>query len=276
MKYVATETVNLLEALRLMAPDSSARTLRQWLKHGRILVDGKTQKKASTTLSAGQTVTIGKGPEQKIQGIPILYEDSDLVVINKPQGLLSVATDFDPVNNAHARLKRHYAKKRVYVVHRLDQETSGVMVFALTKEAMDGLKVQFADHSITRCYTAIVEGILEKKQGTWEAHLLEDDNYKVHVANKKGERAISHYEVVKEKGDFSALNVTLETGKKNQIRVHCSNAGHPVVGDEKYGSTQNPLKRLGLHARLLAFNHPATGKRMSFESPLPPAFLRYV
>jgi len=269
MKFVTTEPITLLEALKKIAPDSSTTTLRQWLKVGRILVNGKVEKKASQPLEPGQTITLADKPNKKIKNISIIYEDQDVVVIEKPVGMLSVATDFDTEHNAHAYLKRHYDDQRVYVIHRLDQDTSGVMVFALSKSAMDELKVQFADHTITRCYTALVEGKLEHKKGTWETYLYEDANYVVHVTDKNGEQAISHYEVLDEKGEFSTLNVTLETGKKNQIRVHCQHVGHPIVGDVKYGATKNPLNRLGLHARHLAFDHPSTGRRMTFESPVP-------
>lgn len=267
MKHVVKKNQTLLEALQEAYPDSSNSTLRKWLKNGRILVDGKRQKIATTDLEPGQSVE-QSSQQKKIGPMTVLYEDECLVVIEKPKGLLSVATNFDTEKNAHAYLKRHY-KGRVYVVHRLDQDTSGVMLFALTKPAMDDLKVQFANHSITRIYTAVVEGAVEENSGTWKSKLFEDDNYMVHSSKTKGELAISHYEVSRVGEGFSELKITLETGKKNQIRVHCKDAGYPVTGDAKYGAQENPLGRLALHATVLAFDHPVSGKRMTFESKAP-------
>lgn len=268
MKYIITEKTTLLEALVLLAPEASQSTRRQWLKNGRVYVDGSQSKLGNITLVPGQTVSLGDKPKKSFEGIQVLYEDKDILVINKPVGLLSVATNFETEKTVHGILKKHY-NQRVYVVHRLDQETSGVMIFALSKDALLGLKEQFAAHTITRCYSALVEGTLRHKSGTWDTLLREDELYKVHVADDDGERAITHYQVVGESKNFSELDISLETGKKNQIRVHCNYAGHPVVGDRKYGSTINLIGRLALHARQLSFDHPILGKRMSFQVAVP-------
>lgn len=274
MEFTISQNTTLIEALALGAPDSSRTTLRSWLKLGRVLVDGKTVKIGTTPISAGQKITVAAKEERVERGLKILYEDAHLVVVDKPTGLLSVSTAFEESQTAHAILKRRHRPKRVYVVHRLDQDTSGVMVFALSLEALEGLKKTFELHTIERCYCAIVEGHLQEKKGTWRSYLFEDGNYVVRETadTVKGELAITHYSVEKETKSYSKLRIELETGKKNQIRVHCQRAGTPVVGDKKYGAKTDPLKRLGLHAHLLGFTHPITAKKMIFESPLPKAF----
>lgn len=273
MKYTTETELTLLEALQQMSPDSSKSTLRGWIKVGRILVDDAPCTTPNKLLPQGSTVSLARKRKMLPHSIEILYEDKDIVVIEKPEGLLSVATDTEERRTAHAILKEHYRPNRVYVVHRLDQDTSGVMMFALTPEALQTLKETFAAHDIQRCYTAIIEGKPEECSGTWDDPLVEDKNYYVQVA-ENGENAITHWEVVDATPRFARLTVTLETGKKNQIRVHSASAGHPIVGDAKYGATSNPCGRLGLHAHLLAFQHPTTRKAMRFESPLPQSFTR--
>jgi len=278
MKFVVTKEITILEALVQAAPDSSKSTLRSWLKQGRILVDGDVVKIPATVLKEGQTLTLARRERPVESGLKILHEDRHLVVIDKPSSLLSVSTAYEEGDTAHAILKRKYRPKRVYVVHRLDQDTSGVMMFALSEEALEKLKNTFEKHDIERKYDALVEGHLEEEKGTWRSYLFEDENYVVHETKdkRKGQLAISHYTVIGKSKKYSWLSVTLETGKKNQIRVHCQSAGIPVVGDKKYGAESNPLKRLGLHAYFLSFRHPITGKTMRFESPAPKSFYRLV
>lgn len=274
MKYQAPRDLSLLEALAEMSPESSKTTLRSWLKDGRISVNGASEKIGSRKIKKGQWVEVGRKLPVIGDNIRVLYEDNYIVVIEKPQGLLSVAADFDTKNTAHAFLKANYRPRKVYVVHRLDQETSGVMVFALTHEAYENLKKMFEKHEMERSYIAIVEGKIEEPSGTWESLLYEDENYVVHVSNDpaRGVRAVTHYEVENCTKRLTRLRLTLETGRKNQIRVHCQAAGHSVVGDKKYGASINPIKRLCLHASLLAFPHPITQKPMRFISPVPKIF----
>jgi 23S rRNA pseudouridine1911/1915/1917 synthase len=278
MKYIAAANIVLLEALSSICPDSSKTTLRSWIKEGRVKIDGELGLTANTLVIAGQTVTIGNRKRFLPGDIAILYEDADLVVIDKPSGLLSVATTFDKTQTAHAILKQHYPNKKVQVVHRIDQDTSGVMMFALSQEAYDKLKKDFEIHAIERAYTAIVEGKMVSSSGTWNSLLYEDANYVVHMTDdpSKGKQAITHYTVKNRSKFFSWLELNLETGRKNQIRVHCQVAGHPIVGDKKYGSSTNPIKRLCLHAHLLGFTHPITHKKLSFTSLPPREFYRII
>jgi tRNA pseudouridine32 synthase/23S rRNA pseudouridine746 synthase/23S rRNA pseudouridine1911/1915/1917 synthase len=166
----------------------------------------------------------------------------------------------------------------VQVVHRLDQDTSGVMLFALSHDGYTKLKEIFEKHDIERAYSAIVEGVVKPESGTWTSYLFEDERYHVHSSNdpEKGRVAITHYSVKSASQHYSLLEVKLETGRKNQIRVHCKDAGCPIVGDKKYGNPSSTGKRLYLHAHLLAFEHPITGKSMRFVSPAPKSFFYLV
>lgn len=276
-KFPCPADLELLNALVSLFPDSSKSTLRSWVSAGRVSVDQVQVKNAKSIVFKDQIISIGQKARLVENHFPILYSDPFLVVIDKPEGLLSVSTAFEKSETAFAYLKRKYHPKPVYVVHRLDQETSGVMVFALTEKCLEALKSTFEKHEIERRYVAIVEGVLSEKKGIWQSYLHENSNYVVRVTQdpSEGELAITHYAVkATYRSAYSWLDLKLETGKKNQIRVHCQHAGHSVVGDKKYGATCNPLKRLGLHAYLLSFKHPITGKAMHFKSPIPESFYK--
>lgn len=274
MKYIATKDLTLLEGLALLSPGSSKTTLRSWLSSGRVLLDGSVEKKGSSPVKEGQVISIGAKPPRSEEGVEILFEDSHFVIVNKPIGMLSVSTAFEKSETVHGILKRKYHPRKVYVIHRLDQDTSGVMMFALNEKAYTALKKIFEKHEIERAYTAIIEGHLEEEEGTWKSYLYEDATYVVRETRDpiKGELAVTHFKVEKKSKKYTWLTARLETGKKNQIRVHCQSAGHPVVGDKKYGAVTSPIKRLCLHAQLLAFTHPITLKKMHFEAPIPKEF----
>lgn len=276
MKFKAEKPISLLEALQSLSPGSSKTTFKKWIQEGRCLVDGAPVKKLESDVPAGAIVELGAKAQFLPEGVKLLYEDSDLVIVEKPTGLLSVATAFETGDTLHAILKRHYKPRRVQVVHRLDQDTSGVMVFALSDAGYEGLKKLFEAHDIEREYLAIVEGKLRPEKGTFKSYLYEDAAYRVHETHDstKGRLAITHYEVIGASSRFSRVKLNLETGRKNQIRVHCQQAGHPVVGDSKYGAVSNPIRRLALHAAFLAFVHPVSRKKLSFRSTAPEEFKR--
>jgi 23S rRNA pseudouridine1911/1915/1917 synthase len=277
MKYIVERNMSLLEALTLLSPLSSKNTLRIWIKSGRVFINQLPGKNANQEVTEGQIITVGQKKRIIAEGIEILYEDNDLVFINKPARLLSVSSAFEKVETAHSLLRSHYHPRRVLVVHRLDQDTSGVMVFCFNQETLDGLKALFEVHRIQRSYTAIVEGKMEEESGTWESKLIEDANYMVHETDDDtGRTAITHYRTLSAQKRYSWLELTLETGRKNQIRVHCQSAGHPIVGDKKYGSVANPMKRLCLHAHLLALQHPISKKQLRVESPIPEDFYKLI
>lgn len=278
MKYLAPSNLTLLEALAHLSPQSSKNTLRSWIKEGRVQVDEDIAKNSSLIVLKGQCVTVGQRKKVICPGLSLVYEDQDIVVVDKPTGLLSVATAFEKGETVHALLKAHYHPRKVFVIHRLDQDTSGVMLFALNQAAYEQLKELFAAHAIERAYTAIVEGQICNSKGTWKSYQYEDSQYMVHETEDetKGRLAITHFRALASSKRYTLLQLQLETGRKNQIRVHCQSAGHSVVGDKKYGAQSNPLKRLCLHAHLLAFQHPFSKKHLRFESPIPEEFYRLV
>jgi len=212
------------------------------------------------------------------RGFEILYEDRDIIVGNKLPGFLTVRALWNREETVHAALNRYVRKgnarsrKCVYVVHRLDQDTSGVLVFAKTPQAQSFLK----DHwrSTVKIYYAVVHGRLAEKEAEISSYLVEDGDYVVHSSpdNTEGKLARTAYTVVKETRAFSLLKINLLTGRKNQIRVHLSDAGHPVVGDAKYGKDVRRHHHLALHAQSISLTHPFHGRRMTFEAPIPPYF----
>lgn len=270
--------MTLLEAIALLFPDSSKTKLRTWIKVGRVSVDGAVFSHPNAEIMQGQTVELLEEKKRLGGGVELIYDDKDFVVVNKPSGLLSVATETETIKTVHNILKRYYHGKQVYVIHRLDKEASGVMLFALNEKAFHKLKEIFAKHDLQRIYLAIVEGRFQEDEGTWISYLREDEGYKMHSSQNpsSGDKSITHFQLIQTGKDYSALQLTLETGKKNQIRVHCQVAGHSIAGDKKYGAKTSPLKRVCLHSHYLAIAHPRTGKAMQFESPVPPAFMKLV
>jgi 23S rRNA pseudouridine1911/1915/1917 synthase len=278
MKYTAPHEIPVIEALAALSPDSSKTTLKKWVTEGRLLLNGTPLRSLTGTIAKGSTLELGKRVQFVEDGVKIYYEDGDLVVVEKPAGLLSVSTAFEKGDTLHGILKRHFRPRQVQVVHRLDQDTSGVMAFTFSDRATAGMKDLFAEHAIDREYTAIVEGNVLPKKGTWSCYLYEDAFYRVHAVDESapGKLAITHYEVIGVSKRYTKLRLKLETGRKNQIRVHCEQAGHPIVGDAKYGAKSNPIRRMALHASLLGFVHPVTKKKLHFTSPVPEEFERLV
>jgi len=269
----------LLERLQVLYPDSSNTTLRKILQSGRVLVNDEVEKDAKRIIDVDETVDVAPKTEQQAlpPEIALLYEDDAILVVLKSHGLLTVATEREREQTAQAYLNDYLKQKgegRVHVVHRLDRETSGVLLFAKDFETRETLKQRFAAHNIDRVYVAIIEGAMEPAAGTIRSHLRERRDLRMQSVgvHPDAKLAVTHYRTIASAERYSMLEVTLETGRKNQIRVHLSEAGHPVVGDQLYGSTSNPLGRLGLHAKLLGFDHPHSGKRMSFTAPLPKVF----
>lgn len=215
------------------------------------------------------------------KGLTILYEDRDIIVIDKSAGLLTVKAMYEKERTAHHILTNYIrkgsfkSKKQLFVVHRLDRDTSGVLIFAKSIEAKENLKLQWKN--VRKKYAAVVHGVLKEKNGTITSHLAENEDYEVFSVrdSRKGELAITRYQVIKEAKKFSLLEIELLTGKKNQIRVHFSEKGHPIVGDNKYGKKGEPKSRLALHSHHLTFRHPHSGKELTFEAELPGFFKSY-
>jgi len=283
--------MQLLDKLAGLFPDSSRTTLRHMLQHGRVRVNGEVEKDAKRSVVPEDVVDVTDKKAARLLPLELtlLHEDRDVLVVLKANGLLTVATEREKDTTAQAYLNHYLGARgedRVHVVHRLDRETSGVLVFAKNFHAREALKEQFADHTVDRMYIAIIEGTLPQARGSFRSHLLErrdlrmvsvkptvKANVKSNAKSQKdAKHAITHYRTIEKNAKYSMLEVTLETGRKNQIRVHLAEAGHPIVGDQFYGSTVNPLGRLGLHAKLLGFTHPTSGERLSFTAPIPRVF----
>lgn len=231
-----------------------------------------------------------KPPPKKYlpRGIRVLFEDSDLVIIDKPAGMLSVPARYEPDKNALSLMMHFFrkgnpkSKKELFAVNRLDRETSGILVFAKSFAFRE--KLHEAWNEVEKTYLAVVCGKVEKDFGIIESWLIEDENYRVRSVpapraageNTQGSRArfaVTHYEVLRRTARWTSLRVRLLTGRKNQIRVHFSEMGHPLIGDKMYGRGNAP--RLALHAEKLAFTHPRTRKRVEIDCEIPPFFFAY-
>ncbi|MBF0385218.1 MAG: RluA family pseudouridine synthase [Candidatus Omnitrophica bacterium] len=212
------------------------------------------------------------------KGFEIIYEDRDIIVGNKAEGFLTVAALWNKENTVHSALNQYVRKGNsksrlcVYVVHRLDQDTTGVMIFAKTQQAQMFLKDNWK--STNKIYLGVVHGRLAQKSGTISSYLAEDEDYVVHSVSDDAKGKLSHtaYTVLEEAEKFSLLKIDLLTGRKNQIRVHFSDAGHPVVGDAKYGKSNTRYPHLALHAQSISLTHPFSRQRMTFEAPVPKYF----
>ncbi len=261
-------------------PEAKKKTVRDWLKFGSVAVNDKVITQFDHKLKEGDTVLIRpKGmaaPETKLAGgIRIRHEDADILVIEKPAGLLSIASASEEEKTVYAFLTNHVrqgnprARERVWVVHRLDRETSGVMIFAKNEAAK--VTLQNGWEAVEKKYLAVVEGAPAQDAGTFDSHLDEANPLKVYPAEEGPEtrHAITHYRVTKKGKNTTLVELTLETGRRHQIRVQLAEAGCPIVGDKKYGAETNPIKRIALHATSLRFIHPTTGKPTRFASPLP-------
>jgi len=263
-------------------PDTKKKQVRAWLKFGSVAVNGRVVTQFDHALKPGDTVTIRpKGmaaPETKLAGgIRIRHEDADILVIEKPPGLLSIASPSEEEKTAYAFLTDHVrmgnprGRERVWVVHRLDRETSGLMIFAKNEPAKVALQEGW--EVVEKKYLAVVEGAPpgDAGAGKFDSHLDESNPLKVYPAHEGPEtrHAITRYRVTKKGEATTLVELTLETGRRHQIRVQLAAAGCPIVGDKKYGAQTNPIKRIALHATSLRFIHPVTRTEMRFDSPLP-------
>lgn len=269
--FTASRNGKLLELVRSELKGVPTGKTKSYLEHGCISVDGTVSTKYDYAVKVGQTVKIGQHGNFGAKSlIPVIYEDEALIAVNKPAGLLSVATDTEKENTAYRMLKQG-REGSLFVVHRLDKDTSGVLLFAKSSAVRDKLQENWTD-TPRREYIAICQGIFEEKQGRIETQLRESSTHFVYSAQSGGQRAVTYYEVIKENRSWSLLRVLLETGKKNQIRVHFSELGHPVAGDKKYGFRGNGMNRLMLHASELEIVHPVSGKHVTIKAPLPVGF----
>jgi 23S rRNA pseudouridine1911/1915/1917 synthase len=278
-----SEPIEIMNFLQLRFPDKSRTTIKSILTHRQVSVDHKIVTSHDHSLLPGQLVVInwGKVPEEiYYPGLKILFEDEYLIVIDKEAGLLSISTNKETEKTAYSILSDHVKRdghrNKIFVVHRLDRETSGVMLFAKSKEVQQKLQERWSETIMERTYIAVTEGLFDKDEGTITNFLYESKALKMYSGSdpKIGQKAVTHYRVIMKNENYSMLEVNLETGRKNQIRVHMQDLGHSIIGDKKYGSIQNPIKRIGLHARIISFIHPGNGEALRFETEIPPKFLK--
>jgi 23S rRNA pseudouridine1911/1915/1917 synthase len=257
--------------------------IKTLLRNKQVYVNGRAVSQFDYNLDPGMQVSIKwdrLSKEQPQHGVHIVFEDEHLIVVDKQAGILSIATDKEKQGTAYSILSAHVKKRdpanRIFVVHRLDRDTSGLMMFAKSEEVQSLIQKAWQTNIDERTYIALVEGCVDEPEGTISSYLFESKAYIMHSSQdaRKGDLAITHFKVIKRNKDFSLLEVNLETGKKNQIRVHMQDMGHSIVGDKKYSAETNPIGRMGLHASLLAFTHPVSKEKMRFESKVPVKFLR--
>lgn len=271
----------LMKFLMEKMPQNSRNNIKSLLTQRRVMVDDVIVSQYNAPLKEGQIVSITKTKitKHKLEGVSIVYEDNDILVVEKERGILSVATQNEREKTAYNILKNYLKEKnpkdKIFVVHRLDRDTSGVMIFAKSEKAQDILQTTWNDSVKERTYVVLVEGNVKKDSDTIISYLAENKAMITYSTDneEEGKKAVSHYKVLKRNKNYSLLEVNIETGRKNQIRVHMQDLGHSVVGDKKYGSTKNPIKRLGLHAHTIVFKHPITKEVLSFTSKIPEAFL---
>jgi 23S rRNA pseudouridine1911/1915/1917 synthase len=247
---------------------------------GRVRVNGAITRNGATALLSGDVVEVGaKKPRTTLpSGLTLVYEDEDVIVVEKPAGLLTIATERERTRTVYAHLMIHartrHPPARVFVVHRLDQLASGLLVFATSAGAKHTLQTQFAAHTVERTYLTVVEGRVSRADGTITSRLLDEAPGRVRETRdpSRGRAAVTHWRVQRTGARHTLLEIHLETGRRNQIRVQLAGLGHPIAGDATYGSRTDPFGRLALHAHRLGFDHPRSGARLRFVSPAPAAF----
>jgi 23S rRNA pseudouridine1911/1915/1917 synthase len=269
----------LLDWLEKRYPTAKRQTLKRMVEEGRVRVKGVLARKLKQEIADADPVQVDERsrPAPIPQGpqFPIEYEDADLLVVTKAAGLLTSTVPREPRATLLAMVREYVAAKepraRVGLIHRLDRDASGLLVFSKNEETYTALKKQFFDHTVDRVYTAIVEGKPPEPQGNIRSSLVElpDGTVRSTKVPHRGQASLTEYVVLKKTPTRSLLRVILHTGRKHQIRVHLSDRGCPIVNDPLYGKEKKPIGRLMLDATSLAFTHPGTGKRMAFEHPIP-------
>ncbi len=288
LKEVAVKVSEATELMKFLIekfPEKSRTTIKSMLAHKQVTVGDLVTTQFDFPLKRGQMVFLNKKKTEekpRFRGMRIVHEDADIIVIEKGSGLLSIATDKEKVKTAYSMLseyvKRFDPKNLIFIVHRLDRDTSGLMMFAKSKKVQEVLQKDWNESIIERSYVVVVEGFVEKAEGTVTSWLKENKALVMYSSQNPddGQKAVTNYKVLKTDKQFSLLEVKLETGRKNQIRVHMKDLGFPVTGDKKYGAKLNPIGQMGLHARVLAFKHPVTGRMLRFDTPIPGKFLKVI
>lgn len=280
-QFTVEEPDELLSFLINKLNHRSRNAVKSILSRGQVTVDHEVKTKYNVPLKIGQVVSIGwtrSVETNEMEGITISYEDEAIIVIEKSAGILSMSAGREGEMTAYRQLTEYvrasHPNQRIFIVHRLDRDTSGVMIFAKTQRVKEILQKTWKESVKERVYIALVQGHVSPSKGTITSWLKESKTLLMYSSPRPngGKKAVTHYEVINKLNGFSLLSLRLETGRKNQIRVHMKDIGHPIVGDKKYGSTSKVIGRLGLHAHIIAFVHPITGKLLRFESKIPTVF----
>ena len=279
--YTVKEPTNILSFIQQIHSGKSRSAVKSMLKHRQVAVNDVQVAVDTTPLSVGDVVTINTGfvPEKLTHPLlKVVYEDEHLIVVDKKAGLLSVGTDREREQTAYAILKAYVKSasehNKIFVLHRLDRDTSGVMMFAKCKEVQEQMQRNWNDAVTDRRYVLVVGGKVEKNEGQITTWLTDGNAFetKSSFTPNGGQRSTTYYRVLHRASQYTMLEATLDTGRKNQIRVHMKDLGHSIVGDKKYGGVKSPFERLGLHAHILEFVHPITGQKHRFESRIPRQF----
>ena len=280
--YPVTEPVTLLPFLLEQVKGKSRNNVKSLLSRRLVAVDGVPVSQFDTPLTPGQQVAIlpVSAPKADALPFPLLYEDEHLIVVNKPAKLLSVATDREKTRTAYHTVTDYVKSRkvgdRIFVLHRLDRDTSGVLMFARDAETKELFQSRWNEIVTRRGYLAVVEGVPRPDRDTVRSYLVETDTH-LSFSGKPGpnaKEAVTSYQVVKAGNGYALLDISIETGRKNQIRVQMKERGHPVAGDKQYGARTNPIGRLCLHANELSFVHPITGEPVTFKARMPRDFNR--
>ena len=284
-EYVVTEEMFLINFLRIYLTKLSKNNIKSLLSKEMVLVNNKVQTKYDFLVKKNDRITIR---ETKIRGtklkndLKILYEDDDIIAINKPSGLLTIATSKEKEMTLYHIVMNYMKSKnknnKIFIIHRLDKETSGIVLFAKNQKAKNMFQKSWETNVKKRCYYAICEGIFDKKEGIIKSYLTENSSFMVYsTQNKKeGKLAVTTYKVCKETNNYSLLDIDIKTGRKNQIRVHLKEAGHIIVGDKKYGSNNNIINRMALHAYKLEFLNPITNRNTIIRTEMPTLFKKII
>ena len=283
--WTAPEDGTILSTATKILSDHTATKIKSMLKHNQFAINYVPHTQFDFPVSKGGKFSVNFDRSFVVfnnRRIELVYEDEDILVINKGYGLLSMGTDKIKDGTAYSIMreyvKSHNPKSQVFIVHRLDRDTSGLMMIAKTPEAKETMQHNWNNMVINRKYVAVVEGQMENEEGVVRSYLAENSQFEVYSTNdpQKGQLAITRYKTLKVGNLYSLVEYELDTGRKNQIRVHSKEMGHPIVGDRKYGAATSPIHRLALHAMTLRFVHPITRKEMNFSTPIPPSFLKLV
>lgn len=281
--YEVYKDSSLLEFLIDVMPERKRTNIKELLSHNQIAVNGDPVRQFDLQLHIGDVVKANLTREFRVfyhRRIQLVYEDDDILVINKGYGLLSMGNDKVKEGTAYSILKEYVKwndpKNKIFVVHRLDRDTTGLMMFAKTEEAKNIMQHNWNNMVLNRKYLAVVDGKFPEEEGVYRSYLTENSAHEVYSTDNpdEGQLAVTRYKRLSVHNGYSLIELELDTGRKNQIRVHMKEMGFPISGDKRYGGKPSPIHRLALHAQTLRFVHPISRKEMIFSTPVPSSFIR--